>query len=58
MVSCGARAAADANQSWQHTLRLAKKLSLPVQVRFEWHDKEAAAHPGKRARVAWEPAES
>jgi hypothetical protein len=44
---------ADSNDAWHHTFRLAKKLGLPVEVRFEWHDKEGAVLPGRRAKLAW-----
>jgi len=29
---------------------------MPVEVVFEWRDKEGAAHPGKTGMTSWEPA--
>ncbi|HEY0018008.1 MAG TPA: hypothetical protein VGC13_16960 [Longimicrobium sp.] len=46
----------DSNLSWDSSLRLARKLSVPVEVEFEWLHKEGAAHPGKKGRLAWAPA--
>jgi hypothetical protein len=45
----------DSNLSWDSSLRLARKLGVPVEVEFEWLHKEGAAHPGKRGRLAWAP---
>jgi hypothetical protein len=45
----------DSNLAWASSLRLAKKLNRPIEVEFEWLDKEAAAHPGKRGHLIWEP---
>jgi hypothetical protein len=46
----------DSNQSWANSLRLAKKLNVPIEIEFEWYPKEEAAHPGKRGHMRWEPA--
>jgi hypothetical protein len=45
----------DSNLSWSSSLRLAKKLNVPVEIEFEWFEKEGAAHPGKRGHMLWEP---
>jgi len=45
----------DSNHSWENSLRLAKRLSVPVAVRFEWHDKQGAAHPGQIGSISWAP---
>lgn len=45
----------DSNLAWASSLRLAKKLDVPIEVEFEWHSKDAAAHPGKRGHIRWEP---
>jgi hypothetical protein len=47
----------DSNLSWQNSLRLAQATGLPVEVEFEWYNKEGAAHPGKAGRIQWEPVE-
>jgi hypothetical protein len=48
----------DSNLAWQNCLRIAKKLELPIEVEFSWHDKEGAAHPGERGRIRWSPSQS
>jgi hypothetical protein len=45
----------DSNFAWQHSLALAKKLALPLEVTFTWYDKEGAAYPGKWGALSWEP---
>jgi hypothetical protein len=45
----------DSNLSWSSALRLAKKLSVPIEVEFEWHEKDGAANPGKRGHMRWDP---
>jgi hypothetical protein len=45
----------DANLAWSHSLRLARKLGIPIKIEFQWRDKEGAAHPGKRGVLEWEP---
>ena len=45
----------DANNAWQHALKLAKHLGVALEVEFEWHNKPAAEHPGARARMTWSP---
>jgi hypothetical protein len=44
-----------ANDALRIVLGIARKLSLPVEVIFDWRVKEGAAHPGETGRVAWEP---
>lgn len=46
----------DANSAWSHTLQLAQAIGSSVAVEFEWHNKEDAAHPGRRARMEFKPA--
>lgn len=48
----------DANLAWDHSLRLARALEVAVQLRFEWRQKDAAAHPGQAASLKWAPAET
>jgi hypothetical protein len=45
----------DSNLAWDHSLRLARHLRLPIEVRFEWRVKDGAAHPGKVANIQWAP---
>lgn len=45
----------DANLAWDHSLGLARKLGVPIRVRFEWRRKKGAAHPGKLAVMEWTP---
>jgi len=48
----------DANLAWDHSLRLARALNIPVEIRLEWRRKEAAARPGEVAELKWLPDES
>lgn len=45
----------DAPDCWRIAFALARKLSVPILVHFEWRDKEGAAHPGKTGRLDWRP---
>jgi hypothetical protein len=45
----------DAHDAWRIAYGLARKLSLPVEVIFEWRDKEGAAHPGEIGTIGWTP---
>lgn len=45
----------DANLAWDHSLRLARELEIPIQLKIEWRDKEDAAHPGREAILEWTP---
>lgn len=45
----------DAHDAWRITYGLARKLSLPVEVVFQWREKEGAAHPGEIGAVEWTP---
>ncbi len=47
----------DAEHAWSNTFRLAKTLKAPVEVDFEWLQKNEAAHPGKQGRLLWKPKE-
>jgi len=46
----------DAHDAWRLSYGLARKLSLPVEVVFEWRDKEGAAFPGQIGSTTWSPA--
>ena len=48
----------DANLAWSHSLRLARALGVPIDVKFEWRMKEGAARPGETAVLRWEPVPS
>jgi hypothetical protein len=45
----------DANLAWRNTLHLAKHLKVPVEIYFEWRDKEGAAYPGEKGKLFWMP---
>jgi hypothetical protein len=45
----------DAKSSWKASLHLAKKTNLDIQVKFQWRDKEGAAHPGEEGLLRWSP---
>lgn len=40
---------------WDGCLQMAKRLNLPIEIEFEWPNKEKAAHPGKRGKLSWYP---
>ncbi|WP_375511741.1 T4SS efffector SepA family protein [uncultured Nostoc sp.] len=42
-----------ANLAWRNTLHLMKNLKLPIEIHFEWPNKEGAAHPGKKGKLFW-----
>lgn len=44
-----------ANDALRIVLGIARKLSLPLEVIFDWRDKEGALHPGETGRVVWNP---
>jgi len=44
-----------AEQAWTNIFRLAKALRVPVEVDFQWSQKNDAARPGKTARLFWKP---
>lgn len=45
----------DSNLAWDHSLRVARAIEIPIDVRFEWRNKEAAARPGEEAILEWAP---
>lgn len=45
----------DANLAWDHSLRLARALNVPIVVTFEWRRKDAAERPGETAVLEWTP---
>jgi hypothetical protein len=46
----------DANLAWSHSLRLARAIPIPIDLRIEWRNKEGAARPGEQAVLGWSPA--
>lgn len=48
----------EANLAWDHSLKLARVVGIPLEVVFEWREKEGAAHPGQRGLLEWSPAET
>ncbi|MEH2319852.1 T4SS efffector SepA family protein [Nostoc sp.] len=44
----------DSNLAWRNTLHLMKNLKMPIEIHFEWRDKEGAAHPGEKGLLIWE----
>lgn len=47
----------DSNLAWDHSLRLARALRVPIKVTFEWRDKDGATHPGQTGVLEWAPSE-
>lgn len=45
----------DSNFAWDHSLRVARALEVPIEVTFEWRNKEDAAYPGTTAVLEWSP---
>lgn len=45
----------DANLAWRNTLHLMRNLKLPIEIYFEWRNKEGAAHPGEKGKLIWSP---
>ena len=43
----------EAKRAWANALHLAKELGVDIEVSFRWQNKDAALHPGKRARLTW-----
>ena len=44
-----------ADESWQNTLKLAKRLGCVVEVHFCWRQNEKASYPGQSGVLHWEP---
>jgi len=44
-----------AEGAWDICLGLARILNVPIALTFEWHNKDAAAHPGERGFLEWKP---
>ena len=40
---------------WDGCLKIAEHLGVPIEVEFEWLDKEGASHPGEKGRLSWSP---
>lgn len=45
----------DANYAWRNTLHLIRKLGLPIEIYFEWRNKEGVEFSGEKAKLAWAP---
>ncbi|MEH1864431.1 MAG: hypothetical protein V7K69_05355 [Nostoc sp.] len=45
----------DSNLAWRNTLHLMKNLKMPIEIYFEWRDKEGAAYPGEKGNLSWNP---
>lgn len=45
----------DANRAWEHSLSVARQEKIAIKVKFEWRDREDAAHPGETAVLEWAP---
>ncbi|WP_148220315.1 T4SS efffector SepA family protein [Nostoc punctiforme] len=43
----------DSNLAWRNTLHLMKNLKMPIEIYFEWRDKEGAAYPGEKGKLIW-----
>ncbi|BBD58587.1 hypothetical protein NIES2109_13630 [Nostoc sp. HK-01] len=43
----------DANLAWRNTFHLLKTLKIPVEIYFEWRNKEGAAYPGEKGKLIW-----
>ncbi len=43
-----------ANASWKIALHLGRQIRIPrIELLIEWHQKEKAAHPGRKGRLLW-----
>lgn len=45
----------DADRAWEHALRLAIYLQVPLKAEIEWRNNDKAAYPGERHSMNWEP---
>lgn len=45
----------DSNWSWEHALQMARAIGVAIKVEFVWRDKDAAAYPGRRGVLEWDP---
>lgn len=45
----------DANVAWRQALHLAKKVGVPIEVEFQWLEKQGASRPGQRGVLSWQP---
>lgn len=41
--------------AWESTLKLARELSVTVEVEIEWRNKPDALYPGKKTTLSWSP---
>jgi len=45
----------DANRTWNCALNLAKLMRCHIEAKFQWQNKDGAAHPGKEGFIRWLP---
>lgn len=43
---------------WDGCLKIAEDLEVPIEVEFEWLNKESASHPGEIGKLSWVPNDS
>ncbi|MEH2446177.1 MAG: hypothetical protein V7K18_10430 [Nostoc sp.] len=43
----------DSNLAWRNTLHLMKNLKMPIEIYFEWRNKEGAVYPGEKGKLIW-----
>lgn len=46
---------ANANSSWDSALIIAKRLNVPLRMKFKWRNKKGASHPNKTGILEWSP---
>lgn len=44
----------DANKAWEHALRLAQYLKVPIRIVVEWRNNEKAEFPGEIRTLEWQ----
>lgn len=45
----------ESNLAWSHSLNLARRLNIPIEVKLMWREKTGAARPGETAVLKWRP---
>ncbi|MEA5522158.1 T4SS efffector SepA family protein [Limnoraphis robusta] len=45
----------DSNVAWKGIFTMAKKISIPIAIYFEWRDKPEAENPGGKGLLSWSP---
>jgi len=46
---------ANANSSWDSALIIAKRLNMPLRMKFKWRNKKGVSHPHKTGILEWKP---